>query len=94
MVMLETFFLTFTGAPIGMFLAWLCIVWTGSVGVDLGSFADGFETAGFSSVVHPYMEGAAYVDITLMVVCIALLSAVYPAIKALRLKPAEAIRKI
>ncbi|EAY26287.1 ABC transporter permease [Microscilla marina] len=94
MIVIETFFLTCVGAPIGILLAWATIQYTGSNGIDLGMFSSGLENFGYDSIIRPMIEGSYYAQIGLMVVAAALLSAIYPAIKALKLKPVEAIRKV
>lgn len=91
MIILETVFLSLTGAAIGMLLsAWLVYA-TGKSGIDLSIFAQGLENFGFSSMVYPQLEPQFYATLALMVIAAAMISALYPAIKALQLKPVEAI---
>lgn len=91
MIILETVFLSLTGAAIGMLIsAWLVYA-TGRSGIDLSIFAQGLENFGFSSMVYPQLESQFYVTLALMVIGAAMISALYPAIKALKLKPVEAI---
>jgi len=45
-----------------------------------------------SPMLHPVLPISFYVSITLMIIITAIFSAVYPAIKAIKLKPAQAIR--
>lgn len=94
MVMTETVLLALTGGPLGLLLAYLTILWTGTSGIDISVFSEGLSAYGFSSVVYPELEPGYYLPLTLMTVFTAVLSAIYPAIRAVRLKPAEAIRKI
>ncbi len=94
MITLETCFLTLVGAPVGLLLAWCTIYYTGQVGIDLSAFAQGLKAYGFSTIIYPQLTGQAYGIITAMVIGVALLSALYPAIRALRLEPAKAVRKV
>lgn len=94
MIVVETFFLTCVGAPIGVLLAWGTIQYTGANGIDLGMFSSGLENFGYDTIIRPMLESDYYMKIGAMVTIAALLSAIYPAIKALKLKPVEAIRKI
>jgi len=94
MIMQETIFLTIIGAPIGVFIGWLCITYYGNVGLDLSTFAEGAGQMGLSSMVYPALPGSTYLEIAIMVFITALLSAIYPARKALQLKPAEAVRAV
>ena len=92
MIMLETLFLTIIGAPIGMFLAYLSINYLNKVGIDMSAFAQGMENFGMSAMVYPNIDASYYPKVAIMVVLTAMLSAIYPAIKALRIQPAEAVR--
>lgn len=94
MIMLETIMLALIGGPLGLVIGYLTIKWTGSSGLDISAFSEGLSSYGFSSVVYPELNTNYYLPITLMTVLTAILSAIYPAIHAIRLKPADAIRKI
>ena len=94
MIMTETFLLTCTGLPIGILLSWTTIYITNTTGIDLSAVAEGLEEVGYSSFIRPEIANFEYLRICIMVFFAAILSAIYPAIKALKLKPAEAIRKI
>jgi ABC-type lipoprotein release transport system permease subunit len=94
MIMTESLFLSLIGVPFGLFASWLIIKMFQTTGIDLSFYAKGMETWGFESVVYPKMELEFYVQITLQVVVIMFLASIYPAYKALKLKPVEALRKI
>ena len=94
MIMLETLFLALVGALIGEVLSMLLIHYYGSTGIDISSMAEGMESVGYSAITFPVLEGYRYVQITIMVIFIGLLASIYPAIKGLKLDPAEAIRTI
>lgn len=93
MVMIETVFLTMVGAPVGLLLSWLCIVYFGNVGINLSVFAEGLNQYGIGTVVYPSLTWPYYVNIMLMIAGASLLSALYPAWRTLKLKPVQAIRK-
>lgn len=94
MILCETFFLTMVGTPVGLFLSWLTVSILGDVGIDLGAFARGMNAYGLDTVIYPELSGSYYLNVTLLISIAAILSALYPAWKTLKLKPVEAIRKI
>ena len=94
MILSETFFLTMTGAPLGMLLSWGTISLLGKTGINLSAFSEGLNAYGLSTVIRPELGADYYLAIALMIAVAAILSSLYPAWKALKLKPVEAIRKI
>lgn len=94
MILLETFFLTLAGAPIGLLAAWALIGWLGKRGIDFSSFAGQvMSDFGYAQVVYPQLPAKNVLQTLLLVVVAAFLSAIFPARKALKLRPAEAIRQ-
>lgn len=94
MIMLETFFLTLVGAPIGMLTAWGLTSYFGKNGIDISAMAEGASSMGISTMAYTELEPQYYLVISIMVFFTALIAAVFPALKALSLNPAEAVRAI
>lgn len=94
MIVVETVFISLVGGPIGVVLGYLTVGHFGSAGIDLSVVGKGLEEFGVSTTIYPYLETSFYVNVTIMVIIAAILSSIYPAIKALQLKPAEAVRAI
>ena len=92
MIMLETIFLFITGGVIGMIIAALLVKYFGDQGINLKSFSQGFEAIGYNPVLYPEIGLQFYVTITGLIILTAIVASVYPALKALKLKPAEALR--
>lgn len=94
MIFWETLFLTTVGAPIGMGLSRLTILLLGNTGIDLSIVAEGLAQYGMSTVIYPELQGIYYLNIALLMFGATMLSSLYPAWKALKLNPVQAIRKI
>lgn len=92
MIMLETIFLISVGAVIGMFVGWIFILITGHTGINLSSVAEGYEAAGWASVVYPSIDAAFFFMVAIMVFVTGILSSIIPARKALKMDPVEAMR--
>ncbi len=94
MIMLETIMLTFIGAPLGILLAWLTIILTGKTGIDLSGFEAGASEFGMSTMVFPSLPANYYLEVAILVIIAGILASIYPALRATRLKPAEAVRTL
>ncbi|MCP4440150.1 MAG: ABC transporter permease [Aureispira sp.] len=94
MIMLETIFLGLIGAPIGLLVGYLTVVYFGKNGINLSAYSSGMQKFGIEEIVYPALESGVYFQLAAAVVITAILGALYPAWKAIRLKPVEAIHKI
>jgi ABC-type lipoprotein release transport system permease subunit len=93
MIMIETVFLTIVGALVGLALNSIMIAHFNKTGIDLTKMmGEAFEAIGFDSMIYPEMSPIYYFGITMLVILAAVLSSIYPAIKAIKLNPAEAVR--
>jgi ABC-type lipoprotein release transport system permease subunit len=93
MIMLETVFLGMTGAVIGMVISYGLIWYTGKTGLDLTSmYQEGFEAIGFSPMIYPSIGWDSFFQLILLVVLTGVLASIYPARKAMKLSPSEALR--
>jgi ABC-type lipoprotein release transport system permease subunit len=92
MIVLETVFLSLTGGAIGIVIAKVLVSVTEKTGLDLSIWAEGLNSLGFDAVVYPTIGFDSIFVIAIMVIFTGLISAIYPARKAIKLNPAEAIR--
>jgi ABC-type lipoprotein release transport system permease subunit len=92
MIMLESVFLSVVGGFAGMSVSAGVIAITGRTGINLVKYAEGMEAFGYSANLYPTIGADFFVMLTVMIVLTGILSAIYPARKALQLNPVEALR--
>ena len=92
MIMYETTMLTIVGGVLGILVSVLFTSYFGRAGIDISSVAKGFESLGYSSVMHPVLEFIDYVEVIIMVMLTGIIASIFPTIRALKMKPVEAIR--
>lgn len=92
MIVVETIFLSMTGGILGSLLSWILLYVLSFVGIDLSSMAEGLSAFGSSAVLYPHVTPDSYVILSIMMILTSVIAAVYPALKAIRLNPATAIR--
>lgn len=91
MILLETVFLTLSGGIMGIMLGYLTCKYTAKQGIDLYFWKEAYAEIGYSTLVYPSIEFNNLIVIGLMILFMSIISAIYPAYKALKLKPYEAI---
>jgi putative ABC transport system permease protein len=95
MILLETTFLVLTGSVFGVIIGSLTVALTGNTGIDLTPLGgEAFSEFGFDPVIYPVLDQMFYFNLAILVLTTAIIASIYPAWKALRLKPAEAVRKV
>ncbi|MFW5656015.1 MAG: ABC transporter permease [Bacteroidota bacterium] len=92
MVVLETIFLSLTGGIIGVVLGVALTYYVGDVGIDLSQYSQGLESFGYDARIYTSIEPNQVVVVTLLVIITGFVAALYPAYRALKLRPAEALR--
>ena len=92
MILIETVLLTLTGGVVGMIISGIFIKITHARGIDLSIVAKGMESLGYESMVYPSITADYFIILTVMIIVTGILSAIYPAKKALNINPAEAIK--
>ncbi len=90
-VLVESFLLLVTGMLVGNVLGFICIYAFSGSGIDLSAMAAGAEFAGMSRIIYPAIAARDLWVANLTVLLLGLLVSVYPAIKAARFTPVEAL---
>jgi len=91
MIVLETVMLSITGGVIGIIIANVLVLVFNKRGIDLSLFAEGIEKMGYESIVYPVPDLGMTFTVAFMVLLTGIAAAIYPALRAVRLKPAEAL---
>ncbi|MBL6963154.1 MAG: ABC transporter permease [Bacteroidetes bacterium] len=92
MLMLESIFLTLTGGVFGIILGYLIYIFFRKNGLDMSIWGEGLEAMGFAAIIYPEFDYGMIVPIIILVILTGIFSSLYPAFKALRLNPSDAIR--
>ncbi len=92
MVMIEALYLAVIGTAIGLAGSYGASLSLSRTGWDLSMFSASLKSLGVGSIIYPVLETSYVVPTVLVIPVVTLLGAVYPALKAVRLQPVEAIR--
>jgi ABC-type lipoprotein release transport system permease subunit len=91
MILLEALFLSLIGTVAGLSLGIGVSLLLAQTGIDLSSFAEGLTMVGASSTIYPIVSPDGIINGLTVIPAIALLAALYPAARAVRLEPVRAI---
>jgi ABC-type lipoprotein release transport system permease subunit len=94
MIVFETVMLSLIGVPIGLGLGYWTVSWLGVNGINLSNWSEGLKQFNIQQIIKPELEFEYYLFVAIAVAITALLAAIYPSLKAIGLKPVEALRKI
>jgi len=92
MILWETILLSLVGGAVGILAGIVTNALCRRTGIDFSLFAEGLEAFGMAAIVYPAMHTRHYIIVSVLVILTAVIAAIYPGIKAMRLKPVEAIR--
>lgn len=94
MIILEALTLGLLGTVVGFIVGYFIYLPLSHSGIDLSLFSEGLKSFGSGAIIYPILTIDVVASALLIVPFIAVLGAIYPAIKAVRLQPVNAIRYV
>ncbi len=91
MIIVETVFLSVTGSAAGTVLGAVTVAIFARVGINLASVSEGLSAYSISTMLYPVLHESVYPLLAFMVMLAAVVAAIYPALKAIRLNPSSAL---
>ena len=92
MIVTETVLLCLTGGVAGIIIAVGLTALTARTGLDLSFWSEGLNALGFDAIIYPEIGIGNLLVVAMLVALTGVIAALYPARKAIRLRPAEALR--
>lgn len=94
LIILEAFLLGALGTGIGFILSYLLYLPLAKSGINLSAFSESLNSFGVGTTIYPVLGVESVVSALLIIPFIAVIGAIYPAVKAIRLEPITAIRYV
>ncbi len=94
LIVLESLLLSLVGVALGLALALPVVSWYARVGLDLTAFSDALRGLGVGSRIYLRFGPEDAVDPIAIAAVTAVAAAFWPALRAARLRPAEALRRL
>lgn len=93
LILTETVLLTVVGVPVGFVGTLLTVAHFSRAGIDISSFSgEAMSGFGFSSMIYPEFPWRSIPVVVAIVAGTALVSALFPSLRAIKLQPADALR--
>jgi ABC-type lipoprotein release transport system permease subunit len=92
MIVIETILLALTGGVFGIILGSLVSKYFETHKIDLTVWGDAYSDIGYGSFTYTSLDTTLLINVTILVVLTGILASLYPAYKALKNDPADALR--
>ena len=94
MICFETIFLSVVALPFGLIFSYLIVEYYAVVGIDLSIVEAGLENFGVGTRMYFKVPDEQYFIVSIMVFIIAVISSIFPSMRALKINPVEATKTI
>ncbi len=92
MIVVESILLSLVGGILGIIAGAAVATFRSNHPIDLSMWAAGYEALGYDAFVYLDLQPDLLINVTIMVIITGVVAALYPAYKALRNDPADALR--
>ena len=94
LIVMETLFLSLVGGPLGLLIAFASLKSFSKTGIDLSNWSGGLSQFGLNPMIYPDLHTGSFVFVMISVMFTAFMASLYPAWKAVKLKPVDALRAL
>jgi ABC-type lipoprotein release transport system permease subunit len=94
MICFETVFLSLVAIPFSLMITYFTVDYFSVTGIDLSIVGSGLENFGVGTILYLKLPIEYYLNLSLLVILISSISSIFPAIRALKINPAEATKSI
>lgn len=94
MIMLEALLLGIFGSVLGVIVGIIIYYPLSISGIDLSIFSEGLTAFGSGAIIYPILTSLSVINAVIIIPVVAVLGALYPAFKTVRLQPVTAIRHV
>ncbi len=92
MIVLESVLLSLTGGIVGIIIGAVSAKFGETHPIDLSVWAQGYQQLGYDAFVYTSLDPEMLINVTVLVIITGIIAAIYPAYKALKNDPADALR--
>lgn len=92
MILTEAFYLGLIGTAVGLAISFAIYIPLAHSGWNLATFAESLKSIGVGTTIYPVLTASSLIDTIVTIPLAAVLGAIYPAIRAIKLQPVDAIR--
>lgn len=92
MIVLESVLLSLTGGIVGIIIGAISAKFGETHPIDLSIWAQGYQQLGYDAFVYTSLDPEMLINVTVLVIITGVVAAIYPAYKALKNDPADALR--